>query len=305
MVEYTVGRKIYPGYVLKLNCVGDYSPDKVCRYNCFRIIMVEGGTGSYEINGKSDMYKGPSVFCLNENDEAEITIKNGFRTYTVFFHPNVINKAFELDNIRLEPSPFRDTDHQDLYLLSPFIKRTEAFNGFVPVNESQSSRMFQLAIRTEHELMLQKDKDWPCRSRSFLFQILFLIQQAYEDLYTANIADSKMNIGNQSELIQKVILYLNLHYEEKITLPGLSREFNINRTSLENQFIKATGMPVIAYLISLRLKMAATFLRETLLPVSEIIGRSGFKDRSHFVRIFKKYLGLTPYEYRKKYCRFN
>ena len=138
MVEYTVGRKIYPGYVLKLNCVGDYSPDKVCRYNCFRIIMVEGGTGSYGINGKSDMYKGPSVFCLNENE-----------------------------------------------------------------------------------------------------------------------------------------------------------------------FIKATGMPVIAYLISLRLKMAATFLRETLLPVSEIIGRSGFKDRSHFVRIFKKYLGLTPYEYRKKYCRFN
>jgi AraC-like DNA-binding protein len=304
MVEYTVGREIYPGYILRLNSISDYIPDKSQRFDCFRITMVEGGTGAFVINGKSGIYEGSAVFCLNENDEADIKCKSGFKTYTVFFHPNAINKAFELDNVRLDPSPFRDTDHQDLYLLNPFIIRNKEFSGFIPINETLSQRIFQLAVRAEHELLLQKDKDWPCRSRSFLFQILFLIQQAYEDLYTANFSKTKINIGNQTELIQKVILYMNLHYEEKITLPGLSREFNINRTSLENQFIKATGMPVITYLINLRLKMAATFLRETLLPVAEIIGRSGFKDRSHFARLFKKYVGLTPYEYRKKYCRF-
>lgn len=305
MLEYTVGREIYPGYVLRLNCAADHDIDKICRCDSFRIIMIEGGTGSYNVSGRSGSYEGSAVFCLNENDEASITNKSGFKTYVICFHPQVINSAFAFDNIRLDPCPFRDTDtdYQDLFLLNPFIKRNAAFNGFIPVHETQSKRMFQLAIRTEHELLIQKDKDWPCRSRSFLFQILFIIQQTYEDSYTKTFTDTKINIGSQSELIQKVMLYLNLHYEEKITLPGLSKEFNINRTSLENQFIKAIGMPVITYLINLRLKMAATLLRETLLSVSEILDRSGFNDRSHFTRIFKKYMGLTPHEYREKFCR--
>lgn len=47
--------------------------------------------------------------------------------------------------------------------------------------------------------------------------------------------------------------------------------------------------------------MASTMLRDTMLPINEIMTRVGFCDTVHFLRTFKKYTGDSPSEYRKKY----
>jgi len=62
-----------------------------------------------------------------------------------------------------------------------------------------------------------------------------------------------------------------------------------------------TGMTIVAYLIQLRIKLAATMLRDTGLPVTEIHQRVGFNDDSHFRRTFRKYTGASPSEYRQRY----
>lgn len=42
-------------------------------------------------------------------------------------------------------------------------------------------------------------------------------------------------------------------------------------------------------------------LRDTLLPISEIMYRVGFNEANHFSRIFKKHMNVSPSDYRKKY----
>jgi len=44
--------------------------------------------------------------------------------------------------------------------------------------------------------------------------------------------------------------------------------------------------------------MASVMLKDTLLPVSEVMERVGFNDSTHFSRTFKKYMGLSPSEFR-------
>ena len=67
------------------------------------------------------------------------------------------------------------------------------------------------------------------------------------------------------------------------------------------KFQKATGMTIISYLTKLRINVAALLLKDTFLPVSEVIDRVGFNDITHFGRMFKKYIGTSPTEYRQKY----
>jgi AraC family L-rhamnose operon regulatory protein RhaS len=52
-------------------------------------------------------------------------------------------------------------------------------------------------------------------------------------------------------------------------------------------------------LIKLRIKLAALLLKETSLPVAEIMEQTGYSDLTHFGRIFRKEMGCTPMEYRK------
>jgi YesN/AraC family two-component response regulator len=47
--------------------------------------------------------------------------------------------------------------------------------------------------------------------------------------------------------------------------------------------------------------MASIMLRETMLPISEILNRVGINDNVHFSRMFKKHMGYTPSGYREKY----
>jgi AraC-like DNA-binding protein len=80
----------------------------------------------------------------------------------------------------------------------------------------------------------------------------------------------------------------------------MKEKFHINRTTLADKFTKSTGMSVMDYLIRLRVKMAAIMLRDTMLSVSEISYRVGFNDITHFGRTFRKHMGYSPSEYRKK-----
>ena len=64
-------------------------------------------------------------------------------------------------------------------------------------------------------------------------------------------------------------------------------------------FKQKTGYSVKQYLLRRRLGEAQIRLASTQDSVQRIAEESGFEDASYFSRIFLKYVGLTPSEYRK------
>jgi YesN/AraC family two-component response regulator len=99
-----------------------------------------------------------------------------------------------------------------------------------------------------------------------------------------------------------VVMHLHTHYHQKITLADLTRTFHTNRTTLTRNFHRATGLSVMAYLHRLRIRVAATILRDTELDINQVMSRVGFRDNTNFGRTFRRYNGCTPSEYRRKYC---
>ena len=62
---------------------------------------------------------------------------------------------------------------------------------------------------------------------------------------------------------------------------------------------------ISSYIMKLRLEHFCHLLQTSELPVSTAADRSGFIDNSNFSTLFKKYKGVTPTEYRKKYRSVN
>ncbi len=58
----------------------------------------------------------------------------------------------------------------------------------------------------------------------------------------------------------------------------------------------------MTYLTQLRIRLAALMLRDTKLPISEVMWRVGFRDGTHFGRTFRKHTAQSPSEYREQYC---
>ena len=65
-------------------------------------------------------------------------------------------------------------------------------------------------------------------------------------------------------------------------------------------FKQETGGNFIEYLTEVRLRNARELLKDSGLSIKEICAESGYSDPNYFSRIFKKYEGVTPSEFRER-----
>ena len=94
--------------------------------------------------------------------------------------------------------------------------------------------------------------------------------------------------------------HLHLHYTEPVTVELIAREMQLNPVYCGALFSKETGQTILQYTNQLRITKAKELLRFTNDPVSEIAAEVGIDDLYYFSRLFKKLVGISPSEYRKR-----
>ena len=93
---------------------------------------------------------------------------------------------------------------------------------------------------------------------------------------------------------------LDTHFTESENIGALAHIAGMSERSLLRGFHRATGSSPHNYLLQLRVSRAAEELRKPEKQITEIAFEVGFNDSNYFTRQFKKRMGLTPQEYRKK-----
>lgn len=260
----------------------------------FKIIFLEQGNGIFSLNGKKIIASAPSVFCLNEKEAFSLIEGKDIASSSFYFSPDVINSRLTLENIRENKESLTLTEKQDLYYLELFFIHDSRFSGRLSITQPVLKRLRFLFDSLKKELVEHLGGDcWTCVCRSFLIEILFLL-----DRVKNSECNSDITIPDGMD---EIILYLYNNYTRKITLNELAKVFRTNRTTLADQFRKAAGLPVITYLIKLRVEIASLMLRNTVLNISEIAERTGFSGLTHFGRFFKKFAGFSPSEYRQQF----
>ncbi len=292
MDYYTIGVNFYPTYIHPLNLSRIKGMAFTEREECFRIIFTGDGVSRFMLNEKEYILMGTHVICLSELDRFS-SVHLPEEGWMMKFIPAVINYRFNFDNIQTATVE-NETDYQDIFYLYPFLHNVDENKKMIRLDKLEASIFEQKLRIIFDQIILQDNQFWPCRSRSYLFELLFSISQpnVHYPQYTALMED-------YSQLTTDVLYYIQASYDQKLTLEHLAERFHTNRTTLLAGFKHDTGQSVGKYLRHVRLSMAATMLRDTSLNISEISERTGFNDQSHFTKEFKRELSYTPSEYRK------
>lgn len=102
-----------------------------------------------------------------------------------------------------------------------------------------------------------------------------------------------------SDPVETVCNYIHKHYDEALTLELLAGLVHFNPDYLSRIFHRKTGVTLRNYILKTRVDNAARMLRLSRRGISDIALDCGFKNISHFHRVFKEQLGITPNEARK------
>lgn len=100
------------------------------------------------------------------------------------------------------------------------------------------------------------------------------------------------------KFLKRAIDLIEKHIDDtEFSVEVFSKEIGMSRVSLYNKLKSLTNYSVQEFIFAIRLKRAAQLLRESGMSVTEIAYNVGFKDPSHFSKLFKKQFGVSPKSY--------
>ena len=105
------------------------------------------------------------------------------------------------------------------------------------------------------------------------------------------------------ESIKNAQLYIEDNFHEKLNVKEIAQKVNLNERSFLRRFKKATSNTPLEYIQRVKIEAAKKKLESTTKTILEIMYFIGYNDEKAFRATFKKYSGLSPKEYQRKYNR--
>lgn len=131
-------------------------------------------------------------------------------------------------------------------------------------------------------------------------QLLFkLLLTDINKLLNTQSVEPKYNTLNQ--LVNSVQKYIDEHFDENLTLSGISKLFFCNESTLSHNFRKHLNCSIMEYVMQQRLNCAKMWLEISNKSIADIASIAGFSTTSYFCEYFRKQVGETPLQYRKNY----
>ena len=102
--------------------------------------------------------------------------------------------------------------------------------------------------------------------------------------------------------LQRLEIYLDRHYMDKLSLSSISSELGISRTKLCTLAKRLSGGMTLSQMIAeRRVSAAKLLLTRTDKPIAVVAESVGITDYNYFTKIFRSVAGVTPSAFRKKY----
>lgn len=134
---------------------------------------------------------------------------------------------------------------------------------------------------------------------SVLFRVFSVVTQDKSPVTLGSSEHTKFE--SEKDRIEALSEYLNQHYAQDISLHDLSQHVYCSERTVNRIFIRHFGETFSQRLKKIRLSHAAGLLETSSLKVSHICQMVGYNNSSNFNRLFKRYKGITPREYRDKF----
>lgn len=128
-----------------------------------------------------------------------------------------------------------------------------------------------------------------------------MLMMTYEELQLQQ-QESNHRLAQRNELmVREITKYLDAHYTEPLRMSDICAVFHLSISYLSHMFKKETGLSPKQYIVLRRIGEAQSLLTESDIPIRKIEEQLGFTSSCHLTSTFKKYVGISPREYRQHF----
>lgn len=236
--------------------------------------------------------------------------------YRLILPPNSI---LDYDTVKKSPATIRSTEYIDFEklkklfaendgpaiqsLIDDIFRNLSALEGITPAFAQNIAAEILVGIITAVKSLSLGQKNIS-GIFGYTFSEIFNLQSLDDiALWLKNIATAFLEyITEQTEninpIVKRALEFIHTYYYQDISLKTLADRFNTNANYLGQLFKNETGEYFSDYLNLFRINKAKEMFITTTFKSADISTRVGYTDQSYFYRMFRKYTGVSPAEFR-------
>lgn len=263
-----------------------YSPDFSLSHlqmnEYVEISLVVGGSGIHKVLNEADECHTGDMYILGSG------IPHGYFAKSESEKPTVLSVAFD-------PSVLFEGD-----LANPGSSRfcCGVFADKVPVSyamlNSRAMKEVKNICNSVANELAENGLEWQAAVKAQLTLLLITVGR-YINMADTIKAERPKEWATVSAAMREI---LDSCGDSEMTLESVAAKLFVSKSHLSRMFQRATGESFMDYVRNVRISLACKYLRTTSLTNKEIVGRCGLKDIPSFYKLFKTYVGMTPYQYR-------
>lgn len=160
----------------------------------------------------------------------------------------------------------------------------------VTITENADVKLLEHFFRRMHESLLGDSLFGNYRASGYIYDFII-------EFYRVN--SSGQSHQRTNPIVIKAVDYIDLHYTEEITLDDLCRSADVSGQHMCRLFRSVLGTRPMEYIAKRRIKAAKELLTRTDMSIEDISEKTGFCSSSYFCKLFSRYEGMTPSQFRK------
>jgi len=253
------------------------------------ILFIHQGRGTMVVNHKRYEIV-PGMLCIFQPHQLhhlqfDYSNGNAFERSIAIFEPTRFEPYFE-------PWPALKAFYQHLYrnkLATPCIYGAENAAELTSVFKSMQERM--AAIETKDQI----------EEISLFLVSLF---RSLKPVWLTLSREAAAPAARKNYQADNILQWVEQHYAEPFRLETMAKDLHLSPYHLSHLFKESIGISITDYIATRRMHQAVLLLTTTSKPVAMIAEEIGITNSSYFCKLFKSQIGMTPFQYRKRWSSY-
>lgn len=254
----------------------------------FEFIVVTGGTAHFLVADQDFVLTAGDCLLINQNVIHRVKPYNDCDCtyYSVVFHPSLF---LDINNPIIRSKylePVSSNPHLKYYLLQSNNKDNQTYidllKKIININE-------------------QCDFGYELTTRALLYELwVSTLRGVLRRTNTSPLVENTQTILDEDR-VKKILTYIATHYMDQISLEDIASSVHISKSECCRCFKRRLHVTPFEYLIKYRVYSAAIMIVQSTgrISFSDIAIKTGFNSSSYFNKMFRKYIGSTPTQFRK------
>lgn len=243
------------------------------------ITLIEEGEMYYQANDKVFLLQAGDGIFVNSNvmHAGWLTGNTDCKYYPMNFATVMVSGH---ENSRIEQEYVEPLLRDNLIPFAAFFEKNEADRPILDL------------LHEYRRLLTEKQDGYELLVKANLCHLWYM-------LYSRAKAEEPPCPDRGVTAVKEAITYMERHFAERLTLERLAEVCSFSRSEFCRIFRRYTGRTPFEYLQHLRVRRSLRLLHDPTLSVTEIAERTGFAGSSYYAEVFRRYMNMSPLQYRK------